>query len=56
LHDAQRAKDVIEQLDPIFKTLAPGRGDIPRTQGVRKPVARLKMDTSIVVHRALDTS
>jgi len=26
-------KDVIEQLDPIFKTLAPGRGDIPSTPG-----------------------
>jgi len=26
-------KDVVQQLDPIFKTLAPGRGDIPRTPG-----------------------
>lgn len=26
-------KEVVEQLDPIFKTLAPGRGDIPRTPG-----------------------
>jgi len=26
-------KDVVEHLDPIFSTLAPGRGDIPRTQG-----------------------
>jgi len=26
-------KSVVEHLDPIFKTLAPGRGDIPRTPG-----------------------
>jgi 6-phosphogluconate dehydrogenase len=26
-------KEVVEQLDPIFKTLAPGRGDISRTPG-----------------------
>jgi 6-phosphogluconate dehydrogenase len=26
----------VEQLDPIFKTLAPGRGDIPRTAGREK--------------------
>ncbi len=25
--------DVVKRLDPIFKTLAPGRGDIPRTAG-----------------------
>jgi len=25
--------DVVKHLDPIFKTLAPGRGDIPRTPG-----------------------
>jgi 6-phosphogluconate dehydrogenase len=25
--------DVVKQLDPIFATLAPGRGDIPRTPG-----------------------
>lgn len=29
-------KDVVQQLDPIFKTLAPGRGDIPRTPGREK--------------------
>ncbi len=29
-------KEVIEHLDPIFKTLAPGRGDIPRTPGREK--------------------
>ena len=26
-------KDVVAQLDPIFKTLAPGRGTVPRTPG-----------------------
>jgi 6-phosphogluconate dehydrogenase len=29
-------KEVVQQLDPIFKTLAPGRGDIPRTPGREK--------------------
>jgi len=29
-------KDVVQQLDPIFKTLAPGRGDIARTPGREK--------------------
>jgi 6-phosphogluconate dehydrogenase len=28
--------DVVKRLDPIFKTLAPGRGDIPRTAGREK--------------------
>jgi 6-phosphogluconate dehydrogenase len=28
--------DVIKRLDPIFKTLAPGRGEIPRTPGREK--------------------
>jgi len=27
----------VQRLDPIFKTLAPGRGDIPRTPGREKP-------------------
>src|SRR6202522_3806318 len=26
-------KEAVQRLDPIFKTLAPGRGDIPRTPG-----------------------
>jgi 6-phosphogluconate dehydrogenase len=26
-------KEIVQQLDPIFKTLAPGRGNIPRTPG-----------------------
>jgi len=29
-------REVVQQLDPIFKTLAPGRGDIPRTPGREK--------------------
>src|SRR6202140_3787995 len=29
-------KEVVQQLDPIFKTLAPGRGNIPRTPGREK--------------------
>src|SRR6202166_288935 len=28
--------EAVEQLDPIFKTLAPGKGDIPRTPGREK--------------------
>jgi 6-phosphogluconate dehydrogenase len=29
-------KDVVARLDPIFRALAPGRGDIPRTPGMEK--------------------
>jgi 6-phosphogluconate dehydrogenase len=29
-------KEAVEYLDPIFKTLAPGRGDVPRTMGREK--------------------
>jgi 6-phosphogluconate dehydrogenase len=29
-------EDIVSGLDPIFKTLAPGRGDIPRTPGREK--------------------
>jgi 6-phosphogluconate dehydrogenase len=29
-------KEVVQHLDPIFKTLAPGRGDLPRTPGAEK--------------------
>src|SRR5271155_1443908 len=29
-------KETVQRLDPIFKTLAPGRGDIPRTAGREK--------------------
>ena len=30
------AKEAVQRLDPIFKTLAPGKGDIPRTPGREK--------------------
>jgi 6-phosphogluconate dehydrogenase len=29
-------REVVQRLDPIFKTLAPGRGDVPRTPGREK--------------------
>jgi 6-phosphogluconate dehydrogenase len=29
-------KEIVQQLDPIFKTLAPGRGDVTRTPGREK--------------------
>jgi len=29
-------REVVKHLDPVFKTLAPGRGDIPRTPGREK--------------------
>jgi len=29
-------KDVVQRLDPIFSTLGPGRGDVPRTPGREK--------------------
>src|ERR1041385_5299525 len=29
-------EDVVRRLDPIFKTLAPGRGEVPRTPGREK--------------------
>ena len=29
-------KQAVQQLDPIFKTLAPGNGNIPRTPGCEK--------------------
>ena len=31
--------EVVKRLDPIFETLAPGRGDIPRTPGREKRAA-----------------
>ncbi len=31
--------DIVRHLDPIFKTLAPGRGDLPRTPGREKTAA-----------------
>ncbi|HEX9879248.1 MAG TPA: decarboxylating 6-phosphogluconate dehydrogenase [Candidatus Binatia bacterium] len=34
------SKGVVDRLDPLFKTLAPGRGDIPRTSGRQGPGAK----------------
>ncbi len=36
MHDDWRPKEAVQRLDPIFKTLAPGMGDIPRTPGREK--------------------
>jgi 6-phosphogluconate dehydrogenase len=36
LHDDRRRKDAVGRLDPIFKTLAPGMGDVGRTPGRTK--------------------
>ena len=33
-------QDVVKHLDPIFKTLAPGRGNIPRTPGREKAAGK----------------
>jgi len=30
-------KEAVQRLDPLFKTIAPGRGDLPRTPGRGKP-------------------
>ena len=47
--------EIVKHLDPIFKTLAPGMGNIPRTPGRGKVSGRQKMVTCIVVHLARDT-
>ncbi len=39
LHDDRRPDQAVQRLDPIFKTLAPGAGDIPRTPGREKAAA-----------------
>jgi len=39
-------KEAIQRLDPIFKTLAPGRGDIPRTPGREKMKSNASAGTS----------
>ena len=38
LHDDRRPDQAVNRLDPIFRTLAPGAGSIPRTPG-RKGVS-----------------
>ncbi|MGA9641054.1 MAG: NADP-dependent phosphogluconate dehydrogenase, partial [Terriglobales bacterium] len=37
-------KEAVQRLDPIFKTLAPGRGDIPRTPGFEKRIGSTAED------------
>ena len=44
-------KEAVQQLDPIFKTLAPGSGDIPRTPGSREATAPPKRATSTAAIR-----
>ena len=39
LHDDRRPEAAVRRLDPIFKTLAPGPGDIARTPGREKTAA-----------------
>src|SRR6201997_128067 len=39
-------KEAVQRLDPIFKTLAPGRGDIPRTPGREKMMSNTSAGTS----------
>jgi 6-phosphogluconate dehydrogenase len=39
-------KEAVPRLDPIFKTLAPGRGDIPRTPGREKMKSNASAGTS----------
>jgi 6-phosphogluconate dehydrogenase len=39
-------KEAVQGLDPIFKTLAPGRGDIPRTPGREKMKSNTAAGTS----------
>ena len=53
-------KEAVQRLDPIFKTLAPGRGDIPRTPGREKmagtPLRPPKTATSTAVRPVPDIS
>ena len=47
---------VVQRLDPIFKTLAPGIGDIPRTPGREKWAAPPSRATCTADLRAPGTS
>ena len=38
--------DIVKHLDPIFKTLAPGRGDMPRTPGREKAAGAAEAGTA----------
>lgn len=46
--------NIVQHLDPIFATLAPGRGDIPRTPGREKQAARQSLAICIAVSMAAD--
>ncbi len=46
----------VQRLDPIFKTLAPGMGDIPRTPGARRSAAPPSTAICTVGPRAPATS
>ena len=48
--------DVVKRLDPIFATLAPGIGDIPRTPGARSSAAPRSRATFTVGRTARATS
>jgi len=39
-------RETVARLDPIFKTLAPGRGDIARTPGRETPASTVSVSTS----------
>ena len=49
-------KQAVTDLDPIFKTLAPGLGNIPRTPGMAEAGGTAEAATSIAVHPAPDIS
>jgi len=49
-------KDVVQQLDPIFKTLAPGRGDIPAHRDARNCLAPPRTATFTAAPPAPDIS
>ncbi len=42
----------VQRLDPIFKTLAPGIGDIPRTPGARRPPPAPRSSAICIADRA----
>jgi len=49
-------KEAVQRLDPIFKTLAPGKGDIPRTPEEKNSAAPPKLVTFTAVPRDPGTS
>jgi len=48
--------DAVTHLDPVFKTLAPGRGSLPEPPDTRRPIARRRMGTCIAALPAQGTS